>query len=87
MEHQEETHKLIQEATELALILSRPGNAGQAQKAQALLQDLQKSPAGWVIADGLLGNDEADIRFYGALTLTMKIHQDWQGYEYSILAC
>ncbi|KAI1925464.1 member of the karyopherin-beta [Ophidiomyces ophidiicola] len=62
MEHQEETHKLIQEATELALILSRPGNAGQAQKAQALLQDLQKSPAGWVIADGLLGNDEADVR-------------------------
>ncbi|EEP79357.1 predicted protein [Uncinocarpus reesii 1704] len=77
MEKEGDTQQLIREATELAQLLSAPGNASLVQNAQARLQALQKSPAGWTIADSLLANDDANVRFYGALTLTMKIHQDW----------
>ncbi|KMU84855.1 KapN [Coccidioides immitis H538.4] len=77
MEKQGDAPQLIREATELAQVLSAPGNASFVQTAQARLQTLQKSAAGWAIADSLLGSEDANVRFYGALTLTMKIHQDW----------
>ncbi|WEW56446.1 hypothetical protein PRK78_001889 [Emydomyces testavorans] len=77
MEKPGDTQQFIQEATELARALSMPGNASFVQSAQARLQTLQKSAAGWAIADSLLGSEDANVRFYGALTLTMKIHQDW----------
>lgn len=54
-----------------------PPNAAFVRVAHERLQTLQKSAAGWVIADSLLASDDANVRFYGALTLTMKIHQDW----------
>ncbi|KAL1958990.1 hypothetical protein VTO42DRAFT_3231 [Malbranchea cinnamomea] len=74
---QAELQALIHEARTLAQALHAPGNAGGAKAIQERLHALQKSGAGWIIADGLLGSDDPNVRFFGALTLTMKIHQEW----------
>ncbi|KAK2797860.1 hypothetical protein FQN51_008168 [Onygenales sp. PD_10] len=68
---------LIDEARRLVEALNAPGNAVIAKSIQERLQALQKSDAGWAIADGLLASDDSNARFFGALTLTIKIHQDW----------
>ncbi|PGH03346.1 hypothetical protein AJ80_08706 [Polytolypa hystricis UAMH7299] len=72
-----EAKRLVEEAGQLVQALNSPGNAAIAKSIQERLQTLQKSEAGWVIADGLLGSEDSNSRFFGALTLTIKIHQDW----------
>ncbi|EGE04563.1 importin 13 [Trichophyton equinum CBS 127.97] len=68
---------LIFEARQLATDLTTPGLASQVATIQDRLLKLQKSSAGWMIADGFLGCEDPKIRFYGPLTLTMKINQEW----------
>ncbi|OAX80377.1 hypothetical protein ACJ72_05289, partial [Emergomyces africanus] len=75
---QRETQALLDEARQLIHALNAPGNAGIAKSIQERLQALQKSEVGWTIADGLLASDDTNARFFGALTLTVKIHQDWE---------
>ncbi|OAT03129.1 KapN protein, variant [Blastomyces dermatitidis ER-3] len=74
---EQESQGLIDESLQLIHVLNAPGNAAIAKSIQERLQALQKSEAGWAIADGLLTSDDANARFFGALTLTVKIHQDW----------
>lgn len=57
-----------------------PANAGNPPKItliQEKLQTLQKSPQAWLIANSLLSDNGTDLRFFGALTFTIKINQDW----------
>lgn len=57
-----------------------PANAGNPPKIaliQEQLQALQKSPQAWLIANSLLSDNGTDLRFFGALTFTVKINQDW----------
>ncbi|EGC44920.1 KapN [Histoplasma capsulatum var. duboisii H88] len=75
---QKEIPSLLDESLQLIHVLNAPGNAGIARSIQERLQAIQKSEAGWAIADGLLASDDANARFFGALTLTVKIHQDWE---------
>ncbi|PGH18256.1 hypothetical protein AJ79_00595 [Helicocarpus griseus UAMH5409] len=75
---QNDGQALLGEARQLVDALNAPGNAGIAKSIQERLQTLQKSEAGWAIADGLLASDDTNARFFGALTLTVKIHQDWE---------
>ncbi|KAI9837899.1 MAG: hypothetical protein M1838_004716 [Thelocarpon superellum] len=57
--------------------LYRPGSPEQIAKIQEKLQKLQRSDYGWQIADALLANDRSDeIRFFGALTFTVKLNLD-----------
>ncbi|KAK2749846.1 hypothetical protein FQN57_005260 [Myotisia sp. PD_48] len=70
-------NEAILEARQLAKNLTTPGLGRQAAAIQDRLLTLQKSAAGWMIADGFLGSDDPSVRFYGPLTLTMKINQDW----------
>lgn len=44
---------------------------------QKQLQILQREPSSWQASLDLLHKDEAVMRFYGALTLTIKINADW----------
>lgn len=44
---------------------------------QERLQEIQKLPQGWQIADGLVNANDTDLRFFGALTFTVKINQSW----------
>ncbi|KAI5286364.1 hypothetical protein KEM54_006851 [Ascosphaera aggregata] len=68
----------VQEARTLVQALNAPGNSADAPKIQERLLNLQRSEAGWSIANGLLRSDDSTERFFGALTLTIRIHQDWE---------
>ncbi|PYH58407.1 importin 13 [Aspergillus niger CBS 101883] len=72
---------LINEAKSLVSQLYDPGNTGNPAKIKAIqehLQSLQKSPQAWLIANQLLSESSTDLRFFGALTFTVKINHDWQ---------
>ncbi|RMJ21414.1 hypothetical protein PHISP_07717 [Aspergillus sp. HF37] len=71
---------LINDARTLVSQLYDPANAGNPTKInfiQEHLQALQKGPHAWLIANDLLGSDNAGLRFFGALTFTVKINHDW----------
>ncbi|KAL1860145.1 member of the karyopherin-beta [Paecilomyces lecythidis] len=71
---------LVAEANETVTQLYDPANARNPTKVKELqehLQFLQKSPQGWIIADGLMSSGNPDARFMGALTFIVKINQDW----------
>lgn len=44
---------------------------------QAVLQTYQRSQQGWHLADQLLQSQDPHVRFFGALTFTVKINNDW----------
>src|SRR5947209_20574673 len=41
------------------------------------IQNLQREFSGWRLGVDLLSNEDPLVRFYGALTLTIKINADW----------
>jgi hypothetical protein len=53
-----------------------PGNAKKISQNEATLRILQRSPQGWEIADALLKSNDEQVRFFGALTLTVKLNAD-----------
>ncbi|KAL4903967.1 hypothetical protein BDW74DRAFT_36426 [Aspergillus multicolor] len=70
----------IDGARKLVLELYDPTNTGNPAKIneiQELLQNLQKGPHAWVIANCLLAEQSPDLRFFGALTFTVKVNHDW----------
>jgi len=56
--------------------LYRPSAPGQVGKIQETLQRLQRSPEGWELAVNLLKNKDEQVRFFGALTFTVKLNTD-----------
>ncbi|CAA9958194.1 importin 13 [Pyrenophora teres f. maculata] len=56
--------------------LYAPGQAKKISETEATLRVLQRSPEGWEIADHLLKSDDEQVRFFGALTLTVKLNAD-----------
>ncbi|KAN0067317.1 armadillo-type protein [Elaphomyces granulatus] len=70
---------LLEEAKTLVNVISKPQgqNPAELRAVQARLQELQKGSQGWHIADGLLASADSDVRFFGALTFTIKVNQDW----------
>lgn len=64
----------------LVLELNNPGNQAAPERIydiQRQIQRLQRERSAWQGGLDLLRHDEAIIRFYGALTLTIKINADW----------
>jgi hypothetical protein len=60
--------------------LNDPRNQGsppQIHEIQRQLQVLQRESSAWQTSLNFLQNEDAIIRFYGALTLTIKINADW----------
>lgn len=55
--------------------LYRPG--ANVSRIQAVLQTYQRSQQGWQLADQLLQSQDPHVRFFGALTFTIKINNDW----------
>lgn len=56
--------------------LYEPGQAKKISQTEATLRVLQRSPQGWEIADALLKSEDEQVRFFGALTLTVKLNAD-----------
>jgi hypothetical protein len=60
--------------------LYHPANQASPERVNALqrqIQQIQRQKSAWQLGLDLLGNDEAVVRFYGALTLTIKVNADW----------
>ncbi|KAL4784627.1 armadillo-type protein [Aspergillus varians] len=71
---------LINEARVLVSQLYDPANTGNPTKIKVIqehLHNLQKGPHAWLIANSLLEDENTDLRFFGALTFTVKVNHDW----------
>jgi hypothetical protein len=65
-----------EEIERLVKSMYEPGQAKKISETEATLRVLQRSPQGWQIADALLKSDNEQARFFGALTLTVKLNAD-----------
>jgi hypothetical protein len=65
-----------EEIERLVKSLYEPGQAKKIAQTEATLRVLQRSPQGWQIADALLKSENEQVRFFGALTLTVKLNAD-----------
>ena len=54
----------------------RPGQPQEIKRIEEHLQTLQFSEQGWQLADALLQSEDRNVRFFGALTFTVKIKRD-----------
>ncbi|KAJ9643057.1 member of the karyopherin-beta [Coniosporium tulheliwenetii] len=68
----------IAEAEELVKRLYQPGPPSFTHRLQEELQKLQQSTEGWRLADILLGSDDNNVRFFGALTFYVKVNSAWE---------
>jgi hypothetical protein len=66
----------FEEIERLVKSLYDPGHAKKISQNEATLRVLQRSPQGWEIADALLKSNDEQVRFFGALTLTVKLNAD-----------
>lgn len=66
----------LQEIEQLVKTLYDPGHAKKIPETEATLRVLQRSPQGWEIGDALLNSTDENVRFFGALTLTVKLNAD-----------
>lgn len=72
-----QTPKSLAEVESLIKALYEPSNSQLVAVIQSKLQLLQKSPEGWQLADALLNSNDDKVRFFGALTFTIKLNSDW----------
>lgn len=63
------------EVQELVQQLYRPATPAEIDHEQKQLQATQRV-TGWTLADGLMRSDDQNVRFFAALTFTVKINQD-----------
>jgi hypothetical protein len=66
----------VDEVAQLVKRLYQPGNSEVIIQIQDQLQNLQRSNDGWQLADALLGYEDINVRFFGALTFTVKLNND-----------
>lgn len=64
------------QAIELVRRLNDPSWTSAASQISQELQKLQLSPRGWEIADVMLAHEDTNVKFYGALTLQIKLNKD-----------
>ncbi|KAA8911147.1 armadillo-type protein [Sphaerosporella brunnea] len=58
--------------------LYQPSSPEELSRIQDVLQEVQRSPSGWQLADYLLERQDQHVRFFGALTFTVKLNSDWK---------
>jgi hypothetical protein len=66
----------LEEIVGLVKSLYDPSQAKNLKETEATLRILQRSPHGWDIGDALLTNEDDQVRFFGALTFTIKLNAD-----------
>jgi hypothetical protein len=67
---------MAEQAIELVRRLNDPRYAAGASQISRELQEIQLSDQGWAAADAMLDHADANIKFYGALTLQIKLNKD-----------
>ncbi|KDN66221.1 hypothetical protein CSUB01_08047 [Colletotrichum sublineola] len=66
----------IQEAEAMVLALYQPAPPETIAKIQDTLHRMQRAPSGWWIARDLLGHADDKVKFFGALTLIVKLNTE-----------
>lgn len=67
--------KTLEEVEQLVKLLYQSGNQpAQLVELQHKLHQLQISNDGWSIANGLLGSSDPNVRFFGAVTFSIKLN-------------
>lgn len=66
----------IAEVEQLVKRLYQPGPPLVISQIDSQLKQVQLSREGWQVADSLLGSDDPNVRFFGALTFTVKLNND-----------
>lgn len=66
----------FEEIEALVKSMYEPGQVKKISETEATLRVLQRSPQGWEIADALLNSEDEQVRFFGALTFTIKLNAD-----------
>ncbi|KZL75180.1 importin 13 [Colletotrichum incanum] len=65
-----------QEAEAMVLALYQPAPPETIARIQETLHRMQRSPSGWWIARDLLGHADDKVKFFGALTLIVKLNTE-----------
>ena len=66
----------IEDVELLVKRLYKPGSPRTIIEINNHLQQLQASGEGWQIADALMGSTDPNVRFFAALTFTVKLNND-----------
>ena len=66
----------VAEVESLIKTLYKPGPPAEIEHINNQLVSLQLSQDGWKLADALMTSDDANVRFFGALTFTVKLNND-----------
>ena len=66
----------VAEVEQLIQRLYKPGPASLVKHINDQLLQLQLSQDGWKLADELMASDDANVRFFAALTFTVKLNND-----------
>ncbi|KAK4548445.1 hypothetical protein LTR36_009355 [Oleoguttula mirabilis] len=66
----------IEDVEQLVKRLYQPGSPRVITQINERLQQLQLSAEGWQVADALLGSSDRNVRFFAALTFTVKLNND-----------
>ncbi|KAL9640903.1 MAG: hypothetical protein Q9204_000523 [Flavoplaca sp. TL-2023a] len=69
------------EIEKLVLQLYQPASPYEVSQTERSLQELQRANSGWHMADALLASEDTSVRFFGALTFTVKINCDWESLQ------
>lgn len=62
--------------TKLILSLYEPASPSTIAKTQSTLSRLQSSPQAWTLAHHLLGRPDDKVKFFGALTIIVKLNTE-----------
>ncbi|KAI5855601.1 armadillo-type protein [Durotheca rogersii] len=66
----------LPEVEHLIRELYKPNPAAKIARIQEVLQGLQRSPDGWQLAQGLLSRPDGNVKFFGALTIIVKLNTE-----------
>lgn len=66
----------VADVEELVKRMYTPGPASLVANINEQLLRVQVSQDGWKLADELMGSDNANVRFFAALTFTVKLNND-----------
>jgi len=66
----------VQRALQIVRLLNSPEDASKIHGLSEELQQIQLSPQGWQVADACLGENDANVKFYGALTFQIKLNKE-----------
>jgi hypothetical protein len=70
------TPTTLPEVEDMVRMLYQPNPPELISRIQEILQQVQKSPEGWQLAEHLLDRPDTNVKFFGALTIIVKLNTE-----------